>query len=294
VNRKITIWCLYISLALLSFTSESHENRIQNRDDKATVNTVTAIAGNAIHYLGNEALLVESTSTKILFDPFFHNNLGIYQLVPEDIKQHIYTGTPPFDQINAIFLSHAHRDHFDVKEMVTYLQKFPHVTFFASKQAIEQVKAFVKSNKITLEPSQLHAISLSFGDDVWQKTLDDIEIGAVRIPHAGWPSRADVENLVFSITLDSGITVMHMGDADPNDDHYLAYKNYWLGKQIDVNFPPYWFFFSAEGRDILTDIIGAKRNIGIHVPMKLPSMLSRGAYQYFHNPGEKFTLDNVR
>jgi hypothetical protein len=57
----------------------------------------------------------------------------------------------------------------------------------------------------------------------------------VRIPHAGWPGRADIENLVFRVTLKSqseSVTVMHMGDAD--DNHYLPYKSHWQKRISDT------------------------------------------------------------
>ena len=69
-------------------------------------------------------------------------------------------------------------------------------------------------------------------------------IDAVRIPHAGWPSRADIENLVFRVPLKNqgtSVTVMHLGDADPDADHYLQYKDHWQQRVSDTALPPYWF-----------------------------------------------------
>jgi hypothetical protein len=40
--------------------------------------------------------------------------------------------------------------------------------------------------------------------------------------------------------------------------------------QNPVAMPPYWFFYSKEGRQILEDRIGASHAIGMHVPTDVP------------------------
>ena len=72
-------------------------------------------------YLGNEAVMIESGSHKILFDPFFHNDYNTYQLVPEAIRKAIFNGEKPYDAIDIVFISHAHEDHFSAKDMLKFL-----------------------------------------------------------------------------------------------------------------------------------------------------------------------------
>lgn len=48
-------------------------------------------------YVANEAVLITKGNQKVLFDPFFHQVFGTYQLVPENTKQAIFSGSPPFD-----------------------------------------------------------------------------------------------------------------------------------------------------------------------------------------------------
>lgn len=243
-----------------------------------------------ITYLGNEALLVEASNQKFLFDPFFSHNFGHYQLVPNDIKQKMLSGVPPYDGIAAILISHAHDDHFDAKTMVDYLKRFSDTVLYASEQAIAAIRQVAKAQNISLS-NELVSVALSFGDAPWNKRSEEYAVNAVRIPHAGWPARAEVENLVFSVTLKSGHTIMHMGDADPDDTHYMPYRAHWRKNTIDVNFPPYWFLPSAEGRDILFNIIGAEKNIGIHVPVNVPNLLKHQREQYFSQPGESYVVD---
>ena len=240
----------------------------------------------SIRYVANEAVLITNGEKKVLFDPFFHQSFGTYQLVSKDIKQDIFSGTPPFDNLTAIIISHAHGDHFAANDVLKYLQKHPNTQFIAPEQAVSELIALAGTNQIL---PQVVSVKLAFNQAPKTLEVAGLEIDAVRIPHAGWPGRANIENLVFRVTLKNqaaSITVMHMGDADPDDEHYFAFKDHWKKRISDVAFPPYWFYFSAEGRDILSDILNIKKSIGIHVPIKIPSQLKSSRQDYFSIPGE--------
>ena len=48
----------------------------------------------SITYVANEAVLITNGDKKVLFDPFFHQAFGTYQLVPKETKKAIFSGTP--------------------------------------------------------------------------------------------------------------------------------------------------------------------------------------------------------
>lgn len=292
----ISVGCVLLSLNSHAHDFHSHQESVGTNKSHVEISTENGLttttnhASNYVKYLGNEALFIKVDDNKILFDPFFHDNIRIYQLVPDFLKSKITNGLAPFNNINVVFISHAHRDHFAVDEVVQYLLKYPQVKLVAPQQAIEKIIKQLTENKLTIDKQRLIGVKLAFGDQPWQMTLDELVIDAVRIPHAGWPSRAEVENIVFRVTLNGSSTIMHMGDADPDDDHYLPYKSFWQKKVTDINFPPYWFLYSAEGRDILDNIIGAKSNIGVHVPMDVPKQLKQSGRLFFSKPDENKTL----
>ena len=246
----------------------------------------------SVNYVANEAVLITNGDKKVLFDPFFHQAFGTYQLVPKETKQAIFSGTPPFDNLTAIIISHAHGDHFAADDVLKYLLKYPNTRLIAPQQAVAELVALVDTKSVL---SQVTGVKLVFNQAPQILEVAGLFIDAVRIPHAGWPGRAGIENLVFRVTLinqDTSVTVMHMGDADPNDDHYLLYKEHWEKRISDIALPPYWFYSSAEGRDILTDILNVKRVIGIHVPVNIPSQLKSSGQDYFSKPGEIRVVNN--
>jgi L-ascorbate metabolism protein UlaG (beta-lactamase superfamily) len=237
-----------------------------------------------VHYLGNEALLIEYQKSKILFDPFFHNNFNYYTLVPEQVRKDIFANKPPYDNISAILVSHAHGDHFDANDVIRYLKSYPDVKLIAPAQAIRQLKLAPDFNSIQ---SQLHAFDLAKGQPAQSLQVSPtLFVEAVRIPHAGWPQRATVENLVFRVTMANQMVVMHMGDADPLPAHFEAHQQFWPLRVTNHAFPPYWFSMSKAGNLILNDIINTEKVTGIHVPTTAPAELVNTEADYFSKVGD--------
>ncbi len=279
--RRLAAAAMLFSSAI-SFADQS------STDSNSSTHSAASKPGEVV-YLGNEGLLITQNKTKVLFDPFFHNDYNTYQLVPESIRKALFSGKPPYDDIDAIFISHAHGDHFAAEDLVKYLDSFPHTTLIAPQQAIEKI---VELDEFEPTAKQLLPIEIAYKDAPFSKQLESIEFSAVRIPHAGWPQRADVSNLVYKVTLDRQTTVIHMGDADPNDDHFRPLMDHWNTKPTDTAFPPYWFFTSQAGQKILKQRIQAENNVGVHVPKKVPIDLVESGEKFFSKPGETLTIDH--
>ncbi len=167
-----------------------------------------------MRYLGNEAVMVTEGNSKVLFDPFFHNNYNLYTLVPDNIREAIFAGRPPYDNIDALFISHAHGDHFSADDVLAFLIKHTETRLVAPQQAINQILVLPQAEKVK---QRLNPIILGYGDQPTSFSVGAIKVEAVRIPHAGWPGRAEIENIVFRLTLGDKVTIMHLGDADPDD-----------------------------------------------------------------------------
>ncbi len=243
-----------------------------------------------VQYLGNTGLLVDYQDQQVLFDPFFHNHFDTYQLVPEATRKAIFAGQAPYDSVEMILVSHAHGDHFDAADLVKYLQGSPATRLVAPAQAVEQLKTQAGFQTIS---GQIHAIGLAYQDQPVELTVGGIVVEAVRIPHAGWPSRAEVSNLVYRVTLNNDITVMHMGDADPNDEHFKPLQQHWQKQNTNHAFPPYWFLLTPDGQTILTDRINSQHHTAVHVPVKVPQALKSQDGHYFIKPGTTLVIKNV-
>ena len=247
-------------------------------------------------YLANEGVMLTRGDTSVLFDPLFDNGFGQYRLVPEAMQAALFAGTAPFENVAAVFVSHAHGDHFAADLMLNYLRAQPSVRLYAPMQAVLSMRQTASDADGELF-DRVTGLDLAVGDDGVHLQLDGIEIDAVRIPHSGWPDRmTDIENIAFRVTLGDDVSVVHLGDAVVSDQHFGEQREFWAERDITLALPPYWFFLSAEGRDILASDLDAARSIGIHVPDSVaqdaeqrPAEL-RG-FDLFTQPGEERTLN---
>lgn len=242
-------------------------------------------------YLANASVLVTHGDTKVVFDPLFRNDFGQYALVPAATERALFAGTAPFDGLDAVFVSHYHEDHFSAADVLRLLEARSGLQLFAPAQAVVGMRE-VSADRLAALGSRVHAISLAYQDAPITLEQGSLTVEAVRIPHSGWPERQQqTENIAFRVTLDAATTVVHLGDADPSDAHFARDDAYWHRRRTNVAFPPYWFFTSDAGRQVLAQRINAARSIGVHVPAKVPAQPDRRdpelrGHELFTSPGE--------
>jgi hypothetical protein len=243
------------------------------------------------HYLANEGLMVVNGDTKVVFDPLFRNSYGQYQLLPEVMEEALFAGTPPFDDIDAVFISHYHGDHFSPADILRLLKLQTGMHLYAPAQAVKGLRS-IASEQDEMVFKRVTAVNLAYKDAPVTLEMDGLIIEAVRIPHSGWPNgRLDVENISWRVTLNEATTVLHMGDADANDVHFERDAGYWEKRHTHMAFPPYWFFSSVNGRSILRNRIKPGHSVGVHVPVSIPKARSLRPvelrdHDLFTEPGE--------
>lgn len=244
----------------------------------------------SIQYLANEGVMVRHAETSILFDPLFNNSFGQYQLVPSEMRASIMAGKAPYDGVDAVFISHYHDDHFSAADVLQLMKARTGIHLYAPTQAVVAMREIAADSDEQLF-ERVTGLDLAYGDSPVSIRTENLTIDAAYVPHSGWPTaRTDVQNIVFRVTLDNSSTVMHMGDSDARIVHFTADEEYWEEEQVDLALPPYWFFGSDDGREILESRINIRHSIGIHVPDKYsnPENVPAGLSQYdiFTRPGE--------
>jgi L-ascorbate metabolism protein UlaG (beta-lactamase superfamily) len=218
-------------------------------------------------YLANAGVLISHGETKIVFDPLFDQDFGTYELVPKDIEEALFAADPPFDGLDAVFVSHHHGDHFSPERVLQLLVAQPNLQLFGPSQAIDSLSVDPADAALR---GRLHAVELDL-DGTFRQVLGEIEVSAVRIPHSGWPTRhADIDNIAFRVSLNAAATVLHMGDAHTDPAFFDEQATYWAERSLHLALPPYWFFLSNGGKKILDDTIRAAEVIGVHVPSRMP------------------------
>ncbi len=243
------------------------------------------------HYLANSGVMISHGQIRVLFDPLFRNTFGVYDSVPADIQAALLAGTPPWDGIDAVFISHYHEDHFDPGLILKLLSQQAAVELYAPEQVARAIRNLVNDPHDPLL-KRVHGLDLELVAEPRRLRVGPLLIEAVRIPHEGWPRyHRNVENIVFRVTLDDTTTVMHFGDAIPSDKHFAKHPEFWQERHTHFAMPPYWFFFTENGRAILDDRIGASHTVGVHVPSDVPDVREQRpeelrGFDLFTRPGE--------
>jgi L-ascorbate metabolism protein UlaG (beta-lactamase superfamily) len=247
-------------------------------------------------YLANAGVMVAKGDTKVLFDPFFRNDYGAYDLVPSDLEQAVLDGVPPFDGIDAVFVSHNHDDHFDAEILVAYLNRWPDVELYAPQQAVDLILNSEHSPGMDVL-DRIHGLAGEQGNDSFEVHAHELIIEAIEVAHAGWPSQnTEVDNLAFRVTLDEDTTVVHMGDADKSGEHYEPHREYWEARIPRVAFAPVWLLLTEPGRYVLDEFVGADHVIGVHVYKSVPDDPANRPADFdgvdiFTRPGEIREID---
>ena len=250
-----------------------------------------ASAESRAHYIANAGVMVVSSDVKVVFDPLFREGFGRYDLPPADMQQRLLAGEPPFDGIDAIFISHSHDDHVDPGLILEFLQRNAQAQLFAPESAIQAMRE-VDAPSTEALGEQVNVVSTDYDTAPVELQIDGLRITAINVPHAGWPERhKHVENIAFSVTLDAETTVVHLGDADTRVEHFSRNGEFWRSQEHDLALPPFWFFLSEKGNAALSEWVDADHAVGVHVPSDMPDDPQDRPSQYegfdlFTDPGE--------
>lgn len=251
------------------------------------------VAGRAIAILNagvmTEHFRSDGAAAKFLFDPLYDNHFGSLEELPPELIETIVSGGAPYDSVDAVFVSHAHGDHFSASMLTRMLAEQDDVIIVAPRQAIERMRQDEEWDDAY--ETRVRGVALLNGEAGEAFEIAGATIEAFRTPHNGWPDRhSEVHNITFRVSLPAGQgqfgRVMHLGDADPAAEHYAALRSFLQAKRTGLAMVPYWFY-GAEGIDrLVNETLNAQNMVAMHVPAQVPENLASGNRPYFSEVGE--------
>jgi len=240
-----------------------------------------------VHYLGNEALMVQSEQNKVMFDTFFNKKQKHFISIPNKMSDKIFNQDAPFDSVGNIFVSHYHHDHFNAKDTVTYLKSAPQVQLFAPKQAVDKLSAQPEYSKIV---DQVISLSLGINDKAKHFEVNGMQIEVLRVAHAFGEEMKGVENIIYRVTMENGLTVMHFGDAETSLDYYKKFKTFFQKKNTHHVFLPHIFAVDEHDENAIKKTFNANAITYMHVPVSFLSDEMIDKKDFFTEPSDIRTI----
>ncbi|MBP1640756.1 MAG: fold metallo-hydrolase [Bacteroidetes bacterium] len=254
-----------------------------------------------ITYIANEGFLLQSAHHKVLIDALFDESYGTFAVPDKSVLQNIQQSVAPFDSIDALLLTHYHKDHCNPVFINQYLAKHPTVPLVTSKPSLVFIDG--ECFGFVSRQAQFREMTPPANRSV-AKAIGGIPVTAYALKHLTYLRNGiDLEqymfNLSFYFTMD-GISVFHSGDVMP--DAFALYQSQHKEWQLhtDVAFL-YYKILEAEPKELkrVLDVLQPRYIVPMHIPpaeiavwqAKLPELKKRfPGILFFSKPMDKETI----
>ena len=247
--------------------------------------TVTSILN-----AGVQAQMRRANGTaKFLFDPLYDNHFGSLAEMDAALIDAIISGQSPYDGVDAVFVSHAHGDHFSAEYLTRMMAAQSDVLVIAPEPAVEAMQGHELWQASFAE--RITPVALKNGDAPLAFEIAGANVEALRTPHAGWPDRhAAVHNITYRVTGSDGARIMHLGDADPAEEHFAPHSEFFQAKRTGLAMVPFWFLNANVPASRIDETLNTQSAVGIHVPVKTPQWLIDSGKTHFSEPGKMLEI----
>jgi L-ascorbate metabolism protein UlaG (beta-lactamase superfamily) len=206
--------------------------------------------------LANEGVLVTGGGRAVLIDGCVREPYAGYAAVPDDVWTKLLAAEPPFERLDVVLVSHAHRDHFQVEPARELLRARP-----AAKWVVHrEVAALLAADWPQWREVAARVTAVAPSEDepaIWRG--DGVEVELRRLPHGA--ARTLPENLAHVIHL-AGRTILHVGDAQATAAQIeaagLATRAY------DVALLPSWYWLGDDWAVARRSFAGRLGTIALH------------------------------
>jgi len=212
-----------------------------------------------VTYISNDGFLIMSKTKNIVVDSLIKNPYG-YSDTPDKVFDDMVNARPPFERIDLLLFSHAHRDHFEPEMAAKVLTGHPETILVGNEIVYKELKEAAGDDFPKIS-AQIRNINPEWGTIV-DESINGVDIKIFPVNH-GMPERPYV-TLAFILDMD-GIKVLHMGDiyAPSNEEYFKTFQLQML--DIDVAFIDPFFLLDKVGQQMAKEFIQPKQIIPMHI-----------------------------
>lgn len=213
-----------------------------------------------IDYVANSGVMISSKDRKILIDGIHtEKQAPYYSVSPKQIEKMILN-REPFHNIDILFFTHHHTDHFNPIYTNEFLKRNKHVQLIGTTSVLNMLASCDNYNDMLA--NQIRPISLPRHKSI-QMNLRSIAFEVTSVAHDGEMYQG-VENFGYLIEIKNKL-IMHVGDAQPSIYNFQNSGLY--NKNVDVLIVPFPFIGLEAGRKII-NALRAAHVIVTHLPDK--------------------------
>jgi L-ascorbate metabolism protein UlaG (beta-lactamase superfamily) len=222
-----------------------------------------------ITYMGTMGSLVSIDDKRFIIDGLFPEFKLGYSFPPESVTTKAVFNQKPYHNITALLVTHVHGDHFNDKLTFRYALNNDQSLVFVPPQAREYLEKFAGYKDV--EKNIKYMTASSFKETF---TETGYRIIALRIKHTGQSRHNRIQNIGYIIQC-NGISVLHVGDSDVDEE---MYKQMQLTRyNIDVAILPYWLIL--DGKGIINNWIKPAHVVATHLPAKQNSSITKSLHE---------------
>ena len=207
-----------------------------------------------VTYLANMGVLLEVGNRRIVIDGFHHAELDGTPDVPPELLRPLESATGDMRGIDAALTTHRHLDHFAWRSVAARLVADQRIHYLAPAEVIDTLRA----HGMLPSAHRVHAFTPPTAGRT-ELDLDGIRVSVLDLPHN--PTRTPrAQNVGYLIRV-NGLTILHVGDADPTAERYAPHKL--PAERIDVAILPTWYLTGSS--EMVRRHIAPRRVLASHV-----------------------------
>jgi L-ascorbate metabolism protein UlaG (beta-lactamase superfamily) len=224
----------------------------------------------SVTYVSNDGFLYETKTGKILIDAIFGGIKGNWCDQPNDsVSNLMLNGIVPFNNIDAVLITHYHSDHFNGPMVISFLKNNKKPVLICPSQVDDILKKNPGYGDVADRIKSLKS-GLQFDTLL---TVNNVNIRALRFNHGSffetdsasgkqYDLHSGVENFGYIIETE-GFSLFHAGDGSYSDkSHFESYL--FDDRKFDMVFLDRTFL-RKEGQEIMNSLIHTKELIFMHI-----------------------------
>jgi L-ascorbate metabolism protein UlaG (beta-lactamase superfamily) len=211
--------------------------------------------GPDIRYVANSGMLVTLDGRRFLVDAPIRDGIAPYATSSTDERARLEGARAPYDNVDAVLVTHWHEDHFSPEAVAAHLARSPRTILISSPEVVDRLRAAAPS----LPSSQVRPVLPPPGG-VESVDVGGVAVRVLRIRHN--PARRLPEQHV-GFLIGGSSSVLHVGDADPAADNFALLRPL---PPPDVALLPFWYVSGVSSRRFVAESIRPRRIVAMHVP----------------------------